>query len=86
MAYDIASDLSYQVLQLRRFRGEDGPCRLDSQHRRFYDVGDFRDFIADVDEFGDRARPGVDRGISDLPERATSAFDPLLGHYRPAKR
>jgi hypothetical protein len=86
MAYDIASDLSYEVLQERRRLRELSTPRLDSVNCSLYGIGDYRDFIADVDEFGDRARPELDRGRSDLPERATSAFDPLLGHYRPAKR
>jgi hypothetical protein len=84
MAHDIATPYTQQVLELRRLRGEQAPCALDSQHRRLYGVSGFRQFIADVDEIGDRARPDADRGVSDLPERAY--FDPSLGHYRPAKR
>lgn len=34
----IASDLSQQVLELRRLRGELGPQALDSQNRRLYAV------------------------------------------------
>ena len=32
----IASDLSQQVLQMRRLRGELGPCQLDSTNRTLY--------------------------------------------------
>jgi hypothetical protein len=34
----IASDLSYQVFERRRLKGELGPCALDSTNRRLYGV------------------------------------------------
>ncbi len=34
----IASDLSQEVLQARRLRGEYGPCALDSVNRRLYSL------------------------------------------------
>ena len=34
----IASDLSYQVLQARRLRGELGPCALDSTNLRLHNI------------------------------------------------
>jgi hypothetical protein len=35
-SYAIASDLSYEVFQLRARRGELAPCALDSVNRRLY--------------------------------------------------
>jgi hypothetical protein len=34
----VASDLSKQVLEMRRLRGELGPCELDSSNRRLYSL------------------------------------------------
>lgn len=33
---EVASDLSLQVLNLRRLKGDLGPCALDSSNRRLY--------------------------------------------------
>lgn len=51
---DIASDLSQQVLQARRLRGELLTPPLDSQNRRLYFIAGVtpRDFIADPDMDG----------------------------------
>ncbi len=51
----VASDLSYECFQLRRLRGELGPCALDSTHRNLHKVSGYRAFIADADDTGDRA-------------------------------
>lgn len=32
----IGTDLSYETFQLRRRKGQLGPCELDSQNRRLY--------------------------------------------------
>jgi hypothetical protein len=56
----IATNNSYESFQLRRLRGELGPCALDSSYRRLYRVSghDPRHFIADPDlDPGDRAQP-----------------------------
>jgi hypothetical protein len=51
----IASDLSYEVAQLRRLRGECGPQTFDTSHRLFNVpslIANRRRFIADVDQVG----------------------------------
>ena len=54
MAYDIASDLSYFVLQQRRQRGEMQLSGVDCTAQRLYPVPSFvahrRKFVADVEE------------------------------------
>jgi hypothetical protein len=57
MSYDIASDLSQQVLQMRRLRGELTPPQFDCTNRFAYRVNGYRNFIADVEEGGDAADP-----------------------------
>lgn len=53
----VASDRSYEVFQLRRERGELGPCALDSVNRKLHRVSGYRQFIGDVDDAGDSANP-----------------------------
>lgn len=53
----IASDLSQQVLEARRLRGELGAQSFDSTHRRLNRVSGYRAFIADVEDTGDSANP-----------------------------
>lgn len=67
MDHLIATELTQQVLQARRLRGELAPERLDSVNRRLYGLAGYRSFIADVDE-GDSARPNAPH--SGLPVRA----------------
>lgn len=70
----IASDLSYECLQLRRLRGELTTQALDSQNRRLYRVGSYRQFIADPDmDGGDCANPNP-------PTRAEG--EPVLSQLR----
>ena len=75
----IASDLSQQVLQMRRLRGELGPCQLDSTNRTLYAlpcvVVQREAFIAD--------RQTVLDGFK--WEGHVHDFDPTLGHYRGRK-
>lgn len=60
MQTPLASDLSQQVLELRRLRHELGPQVLDSLNRRLYQVEGYRPFVADVDEFaGNTAQPAI---------------------------
>ena len=53
----IASDLSYEVFQRRRLRGELTPCALDSANRRLHplpsEVVQREAFIADRDAITD---------------------------------
>jgi hypothetical protein len=57
-SHTIASDLSYEVFQLRRLRGELGSQAFDSTHRRLNRVSGYRAFIPDVvDDRGDTAVP-----------------------------
>lgn len=67
MDHLIATELTQDVLQLRRLRGELAPERLDSVNRRLYRLSGYRSFIADVDE-RDSARPNAPH--SGLPVRA----------------
>jgi hypothetical protein len=54
----IASDLSYECLQLRRLRGELGAQSFDSTNRPLNRVSGYRQFIADPDmDPGDSASP-----------------------------
>lgn len=59
----IASDLSYECLQLRRLRGELGPCALDSTNQvlhAFPSVLVQREaFVVDRLDTGDCARPNL---------------------------
>ncbi len=55
----IASDLSYEVLERRRGLGQLSTPSLDNVNRRLYRLGSYRQFIADVDEFGDCANPNA---------------------------
>lgn len=59
----IASDLSYQVFEARRLRGELGSGAFDSTHRQLNRVSGYRQFIADVDEVGDTANPHAPRVV-----------------------
>ena len=53
----IASDLSQQVIELRRLRGELTPPALDNAHRIAYRVSGYRPFIPDVEDGTDAAQP-----------------------------
>lgn len=56
---DIATPLTHQVLELRRRRGELGPCALDSVNRRLYHLPSVlvqrEAFIADRETAVDQA-------------------------------
>jgi hypothetical protein len=60
MGHLIASDLSQQVLEMRRLRGELGSSAFDSSHRHIHKVSGYRAFIPDVEDTGDRLRPNAD--------------------------
>jgi hypothetical protein len=55
MTSEIATELTYLVIQKQRERGELGACSLDNSHQRLYAIPSLianrRRFIADVDEF-----------------------------------
>lgn len=63
MASLIASDLSYEVLQRRYLRGELHAGAFDSTNRKLHRVSGYREFIADVDDTGDRAIPVDERAV-----------------------
>jgi hypothetical protein len=57
MSHLIASDLSQQVLERRRLRGELGSSAFDSSNRHINQVSGYRAFIADVEDTLDHLRP-----------------------------
>lgn len=58
MAYDIASDLSYECLQRRRLLREDGPCRLNAGDLRVEALRPYR-AIRGLRRAADDAAPGI---------------------------
>jgi hypothetical protein len=57
MSHFIASDLSQQVLEMRRLRGELGSSAFDSSNRHINQVSGYRAFVPDVEDTLDQLRP-----------------------------
>lgn len=74
---EIASPLSYFVLQRRQQMGDLHQMPSDTAHR-LHRVKGYRAFIADVDEIGDCARPTIEPARSSGLDLSLSPLMPFV--------